>query len=104
MAVFDGMRPGEILAIRLGGIGTKEVHIKQRVYRGTLDTPKGRKGKRTERVVALSPGTLAELKQWKSMLTDQTPAALLFPTECGTLLSRDNFWRRSQASSIIATV
>jgi hypothetical protein len=29
------------------------------------------------------------------MLTDQTPGALLFPTECGTLLSRDNFWRRS---------
>jgi integrase len=95
MAVFDGMRPVEILAIRLEGIGTKEVHIKQRVYRGTLDTLKGRKGKRTERVVALSPGTLADLKEWKSTLTDQTPSALLFPTERGTLLSRDNFWRRS---------
>jgi hypothetical protein len=39
MAVFDGMRPGEILAVRpLGDIGTKEVHIKQRCIAIALAT------------------------------------------------------------------
>ncbi len=95
MAVFDGMRPGEILAIRLGNIGSNSVHINQRVYRGNWDTPKGRKGKRTAREVALSPGTLAEIEEWKLSLQNQTSGGLLFPTERGTPLSRDNLWRRS---------
>ncbi len=95
MAVFDGMRPGEILAIRLGSLGPSGVQIDQRVYRGNWDTPKGRKGKRTAREVALSPGTLAELDAWKHCLQDQSSGGLLFPTERGTALSRDNLWRRS---------
>ena len=37
MAVFDGMRPGEILAIRVGRLKENSVHINQRVYRGTLE-------------------------------------------------------------------
>lgn len=45
MAVFDGMRPGEILAIRVGNIGEHSVLIDKRVYKGDIDTPKGRKGK-----------------------------------------------------------
>lgn len=53
MAVFDGMRPGEILAIRIG-IFYHSVFIEHRVYLGNIDTPKGRKGKRTSRTVALS--------------------------------------------------
>ena len=47
MAVFDGMRPGEILAIRIGNISGESVLIDQRDYKGNIDTPKGRKGKRT---------------------------------------------------------
>jgi len=49
MAVFDGMRPGEILAIQLGKISEHSVLIDKRVYKGDVDTPKGRKGKRTSR-------------------------------------------------------
>jgi integrase len=51
MAVFDGMRPGEILAIRIGNISGESVLIDQRTYKGNIDTPKGRKGKRTSRTV-----------------------------------------------------
>ena len=94
MAVFDGMRPGEILAVRVGNVHATAIHVDQRVYRGNLDTPKGRKGKRTARVVALSPGTLMLLEAWKSTLQDQTPGALLFPNERSTPLSRDNLWRQ----------
>jgi integrase len=35
MAVFDGMRPGEILAIRIGNISGDSVMIDQRAYKGT---------------------------------------------------------------------
>jgi integrase len=39
MAVFDGMRPGEILAIRIGNISGESVLIDQRAYKGNIDTP-----------------------------------------------------------------
>lgn len=94
MAVFDGMRPGEILAIRLGNIFRDSVLINQRVYKGDIDTPKGRKGKRTSRTVALSPGTLAELDVWRMLLLDHSPKAYLFPSERKTPLRRDNLWSR----------
>jgi integrase len=94
MAVFDGMRPGEILAIRLGNLHEDSVLINQRVYKGDIDTPKGRKGKRSSRTVALSPGTLTDLAAWRTLLLDHSPDAYLFPSERGTPLSRDNVWNR----------
>lgn len=95
MAVFNGMRPGEILAIRLGAIGEHSIHVDQRVYRGNFDTPKGRKGKRTARVVALSPQTLADLREWRELLPEVMPTAFLFPSErMTTPITRDNLWRR----------
>ena len=102
MAVFNGMRPGEILAIRLGNINGNSVHIDQRVYKGNMDTPKGRKGKRTARTVGLSPSTVSELTVWKSCLQDQSPSALLFPSEADTPLSRDNLWRRTMGPKLEA--
>ena len=38
------------------------------MYKGKLDTPKGRKGKRTARKVALSPGTAMELAALETLL------------------------------------
>lgn len=100
MAVFDGMRPGEILAICLGKISERSVLIDKRIYKGNIDTPKGRKGKRTARTVALSPGTLQELAVWRDMLPKQEPGAYLFPTERNTPLSRDNLWKRHIAPKL----
>jgi integrase len=95
MAVFNGMRSGEILAIRLESLREHSVQIDQRVYRGNLDTPKGRKGKRTARVVALSPGTMTDLKQRREALPEVLPGAFLFSSENpATPISRDNLWRR----------
>ncbi len=102
MAVFDGMRPGEILAVRLGNISEHSIFIDQRVYKGDIDTPKGRKGKRTPRTVALSPGTIAELQMWRMMLPKQTPDAFLFPTERNTPLRRDNVWNRAMLPKLKA--
>jgi len=95
MAVFDGMRPGEILAIRIRNIQENSIHIDQRVYRGNLDSPKGRKGKRTARTVALSRGTAADLECWRSCYPEAQPTAFLFASEKGTTpLSYNNAWRR----------
>jgi len=94
MAVFDGMRPGEILAVRLGNISETSILVDQRVYKGNIDTPKGRTGKRTSRLVGLSPGTLMELDLWRPTLTLTERQSFLFPTERGTPLRRDNVWNR----------
>ena len=94
LAVFEGLRPGEILALRLSNVHPDHLAIVERVYKGKLDTPKGRKGKRTARKVALSTGTALEIALWKSMLLKATPDAYLFPTERNTPLSRDNIWNR----------
>jgi len=81
LAVFEGLRPGEILALRLGNVFDDHVAVDQRVDKGTLDTPKGRKGRRTARKVALSPGTAMEIAVWRTMLLKTTPDAYVFPTE-----------------------
>ncbi len=100
MAVFDGMRPGEILAIQLGNLRDHSVLIDKRVYKGDIDTPKGRKGKRTARTVALSPGTMQDLAVWREMLPKQKADSFLFPTERNTPLSRDNVWNRQMAPKL----
>jgi integrase len=95
MAVFDGMRPGEILALRVGNLREQSVYVDQRLYRGNLDSPKGRKGKRTARTVALSPSTVADLREWRVALPEEQPEAFLFPSERLTMpVGRDNLWRR----------
>ncbi len=94
LAVFEGLRPGEILALRLCNVFDDHLAIEQRVYKGKLDTPKGRKGKRTARKVALSTGTSMEIAIWRTMLLKTTPDGYLFPTERNTPLSRDNLWSR----------
>jgi integrase len=96
MAVFDGMRPGEILAIRLGRIGDHSILIDRRVYKGNIDSPKGRKGKRTNRTVALSPGTKADLAKWCSQFGERPLEDYLFASDnLRTPIRRDNLWRRS---------
>ncbi len=95
MAVFAGMRPGEILAVRVGDVQESIVHVEQRVYRGKLDSPKGRKGKRTARTIALPPGTADNLRLWMERFVESEPGAFLFPSERGTPLTRENVWRRN---------
>lgn len=95
MAVFDGMRPGEIFAIQLGKLRSNAVVIDQRVYDGAIDLPKGRKGKNTTRLVALAPGTLHDLTDWVTCLPSQAPDAYLFPSEAGTPLGPHNLWKRT---------
>jgi integrase len=95
LAVFGGMRPGEILAIRLGNIRTHSILIDKRVHKDDIDTPKGRKGKRRSRTVPLPAEVLAEPAEWRSLLLNQSTEAYLFPSERNTPISKDNLWRRN---------
>jgi integrase len=83
LAVLAGVRPGEILALRWGKVDPQMIEIAQRVYRGLPDDPKTERGKRQ---AAISANT--------------TPDALVFPSERGTYLSRDNILRRNKLDDI----
>ena len=92
LAIFEGMRPGEILALQWQDFGEEHFKVRRRVYRGKLDSPKTRKSKRTG---GLSLASLRELACWREMARDARPEGFVFPSEnLRTPLSRDNVWRR----------
>ena len=91
-AVLVGMRPGEIFALRWGRVDSEMIDVAQRVYRGLPDDPKTERGKRQ---AALSPDLALDLEDWRNASADTSPDALVFPSERGTFLSRDNFLRRN---------
>lgn len=91
-AILAGLRPGEIFGLKWSHIASTHVDIRQRVYRGEIDTPKT---SNSIRKAALSSGLLAEIERWKSLSLDPSPDAWVFPSETGkTPLGRDNVWRR----------
>jgi integrase len=92
LAVLVGMRPGEILALRWGKVDPQMIEIAQRVYRGLPDAPKTERGKRQ---AALPPDLAQDLSAWREISSNTAPDALVFPSERGTYLSRDNFLRRN---------
>ena len=92
LGTWEGMRPGEILALQLGDLDDDSVWVRRRVYKGDIDEPKT---KRSTRRVALTVGTLALLDQWKLRLLGSPPETWIFGSEKGTPMRRDNIWRKS---------
>ena len=79
LAVFGGLRPGEIFALQRKHVQSNAVKVEQRVYAGTLDTPKSRASPR----LAAIPSTLvSELQAWLTMLPE-TSDSWVFPSETG---------------------
>lgn len=92
MAVLSGMRPGEIFGMTWGRLQGKHAEIRQRIYRGHVDTPKTAK---SVREVALSNGLLSEIDEWRRVSLDSRADAWVFPSETmKTPVSKDNCWRR----------
>jgi integrase len=91
LATICGMRPGEILALKLRDFRGAVLNVERRIYRFNLDEPKT---DRSRREVALPKGTQELLELWiqKALITD--PEQWLFPSERFTPLTRDNVWRR----------
>jgi integrase len=92
LAVIAGMRPGEIFALTWGRLTSSYVDIRQRVYRGNIDTPKT---DQSVRKAALSEGLLREIEVWREFSVESRDDAWVFPSERMTPLSKDNCWRRS---------
>jgi integrase len=92
LAIFEGMGPGEILALRWKSVRDEMIRVEQRVYKGVLDTPKNGK----TREGAMSDGTVALLNHWASLAQDPSSDGFVFPSEnLLTPLSADNVWRRN---------
>jgi hypothetical protein len=72
----------------------------ERLYGSNIDVTKGRKGKNTARTVALSQGTMAGIKVWKTFLQHQDAKPYLFPSETSvTRFGRIIIGTRSSAPS-----
>ena len=92
LAIFEGMRPGEILALRWKSLDEETLRVDQRVYKRKLGTPKNGK----IREGAISNGTLFLLKEWAGLAQSSDPDSYVFPSEnLSTPLSADNVWRRN---------
>ena len=90
LAVLAGMRPGEILGLRWPCVKEDHAIIKQRVYRGKVDTPKT---VRSLRPVAFSQTVMTDMAAWRELARDKS--GWVFPSErLTTPLWRDNVWNR----------
>jgi integrase len=92
LAVLAGLRPGEIFGLTWDRVQDGFLEVRQRVYRGKVDTPKT---PNSARKVALATGVLDELRRWREIAFDTKAGAWVFPSErLNTPLSKDNCWRR----------
>lgn len=65
LAVCEGVRPGEIVALQVGDLRDGIFYVNRRVYSGKIDTPKS---ERSRRVVPATATTLALIEQWRELL------------------------------------
>lgn len=91
LATWEGMRPGEILALRVSDLDGDSLWVRRRLYKGELDDPKN---ERSARQVALTLGTKTLLEVWVQTLNTGSDSDWLFPSENGTPIRRENLWPR----------
>jgi integrase len=92
LAGIAGMRPGEILALQWANLEPPYAEIRQRVYRGDVDSPKSPK---SIRKAAVGESLLAEIARWRALSVNTTADAWVFPSETGSTPLRPNsVWRR----------
>lgn len=87
-----GMRSGEIFGLKWARLEADYADIRQRVYRGDIDSPKS---VRSVRHAALSDGLLTSIDEWRAVSLDTSADAWVFVSErLITPLAKDNCWRR----------
>ena len=92
LAGIAGMRPGEIFGLKWANIEALSLDVRQRVYRGDIDSPKSRKSSRR---VALSESLLSDVSGWRALCVNTDPDAWVFPSEGGdTPIRKENLWQR----------
>jgi len=94
-AIFEGMRPSEMLGLQRQDLAADSVWVRRRIFKGNVDTPKT---ERSARRVALSLGTRDLLKKWVDSLVLAGESSWLFPaTTLTTPVRLNNLWRRNFA-------
>ena len=78
LAILAGIRPGEIFGLKWGRLIGTHADIRQRVYRGEIDSPKT---SNSVRKAALSAGLLAEIELWRGVSLNTGDDAWVFPSE-----------------------
>ncbi len=91
LATWEGMRPGEILGLKVSDLDGDSLWVRRRLYKGELDDPKN---ERSARQVALTTGTKMLLEFWVQTLKTGSESDWLFPSENGTPIRRENIWPR----------
>jgi integrase len=92
LALYEGMRPGEIVGLQMGDMAGDELRISRRIYAGKVDEPKS---KRSWRPIPLTRQTGALLGQYLALTGETRSDAWLFPSETGNSpLDYSNVWRR----------
>lgn len=100
LALLAGMRPGEIFALKWGRLVAHYADIRQRVYKGDIDSPKT---VTSIRKAALSEGLLNDIEAWRSLSLNSAEDGWVFPSEkLTTPLSKDNCFRRRIAPRLRA--
>jgi integrase len=74
LAIFEGLRPGEIFALRWKSLEGEIIRVEQRIYKRVLNTPKNGK----TREGAISDGTLTLIKEWADLAEDPSPDGFVF--------------------------
>jgi integrase len=98
LALLAGMRPGEIFGLKWARMEADYADIRQRIYRGDVDTPKSVK---SVRHAALSDGVLVSIDEWRAVAIDTRSDAWVFPSEkLTTPVAKDNCWRRGFLSKL----
>jgi integrase len=91
LAILEGMRPGEILALRWRNVAGPSIKVEARLYKTDLDSPKTSK---SARLGGLSLSTMEDLQAWRELVPDTSPDAFVFPSEKGTPITQTHFWSR----------
>jgi integrase len=98
LAIFEGMRPGGILALRWKSVADEVIRVVERLYKRVFNTPKNGK----TREGAMSDGTRELLKEWVGLAQDPSPDGFVFPSEkIVTPVSLDNLWRRHMQPKLV---
>jgi integrase len=99
LALIEGMRPGEIMALRWKSVQGGRIGVEQRVYDGVLDTPKNGK----IREGGMSDVTVKLMEEWVLLARDRSPEAFVFASEnLASPLSPQNVWRRNMKPKLDA--
>ena len=92
VSMVDGLRPGEIIALRWSSLQPGRLLIKQTVYRGHLRDYG--KTKKSATGVPIPQGLYKALLSWQGRCPDPSPDALIFPSSNGTYLNTSNYLNR----------